>query len=380
MSIRRTTTTATTAGLSVPFQHQSGGGLLADIFKAYYEARSNKRNTASQVKFERRLSENLVALYGEVRDRTYRPGRSMCFIIRDPVQREVFASAFRDRVIHHYLYDKLEEVFEPSFIYDSYSCRKGKGTLFGICRLEHHIRSCSDNYHRKCFTLKLDIEGYFMKMDRHILHSILLSRIDKLRADGRLPAGFDYETVLFLLHRVVFLDPTKGCRIKGSRDDWKGLPDSKSLFKSTPGCGLPIGNLTSQLFSNVYLNELDQFVKRNLGFRHYGRYVDDFYIVDESRDRLSAAVPLVADFLHSRLHLNLNYRKVKIVPVECGVPFLGAVIFPDGRHPGRRNIHRIERSAVESQCRERNPYVLQSVLNSYSGYLGHFRGMSAFRG
>ncbi len=298
--------------------------------------------------------------------------RSMCFIIHDPVQREVFAASFRDRIIHHYLYNQLEPVLDPAFIYDSYSCRKGKGTLFGIERLEHHIRSCSENYHRHCFALKLDIEGYFMNMDRSLLFDMLQSRIDSLASGGRLPEGFDYDTVLFLLRQIVFLDPTKGCRIKGSLSDWKGLPSTKSLFRSAPGCGLPIGNLTSQLFSNVYLNEMDQYVKRNLGFRHYGRYVDDFYIIDGSRDRLSAAVPLVADFLSSRLHLNLNYRKVKIIPVECGVPFLGAVVSSDGRHLSRKSTRRIEHRRMDSLCCERNPFALQAIVNSYSGYLEHF--------
>ena len=372
MSIRRTTTTVTTASLCVPSQRQSDSGLLTDIFKAYYQARSNKRNTYSQVRFERDLSRNLISLYEQVLGRTYRPERSMCFIIHDPVQREVFAASFRDRIVHHYLYNQLEPVFEPAFIYDSYSCRKGKGTLFGIERLEHHIRSCSENYHRQCFALKLDIEGYFMKMDRSLLFDMLQSRIDSLASCGRLPSGFDYDTVLFLLRQVVFLDPTKGCRIKGQLSDWRGLPSTKSLFKSAPGCGLPIGNLTSQLFSNVYLNELDQYVKRTLGFRHYGRYVDDFYIIDGSRDRLSAAIPLVADFLSSQLHLNLNYRKVKIIPVESGVPFLGAVVSPDGRHLSRRSIRRIEHRRMDSLCRERNPFALQAIMNSYSGYLEHF--------
>ena len=372
MSIRRTTTTVTTATPCVPSQRQSDSGLLTDIFKAYYNARSNKRNTHSQVRFERNLSVNLTKLYEQVLERTYRPERSMCFIIHDPVQREVFAASFRDRIIHHYLYNQLEPVFEPTFIYDSYSCRKGKGTLFGIERLEHHIRSCSGNYHKHCFALKLDIEGYFMKMDRSLLFNILLSRIDSLAASGRLPDGFDYDTVVFLLRQIVFLDPTKGCRIKGRLSDWRGLPDSKSLFKSAPGCGLPIGNLTSQLFSNVYLNELDQYVKRELGFHHYGRYVDDFYIIDESCEKLLSSVPPIAEFLRSRLHLNLNYRKVKIIPVESGVPFLGAMIYPDGRHLSRKSIRRIEHRRLDSLCRERNPFALQSILNSYSGYLGHF--------
>lgn len=271
MSTLTTTTTATTATVCVSLQPQSADPLLTDLFASYYSARSNKRNTASQMKFERRLSENIISLYEDVRGRTYTPGRSICFIIHDPVQREIFAASFRDRIIHHYLYNKLEPVFEPAFVYDSYSCRKGKGTLFGIERLEHHIRSCSGNHHKECWVLKLDIKGYFMAIDRGVLYGLIMRRLNRLLSEGRLPEGFDIDTVLFLLHKVVFLDPTKGCRIKGALKDWRGLPDSKSLFHAPQGCGLPIGNLTSQLFSNIYLNELDQFCKRELGFRHFGR-------------------------------------------------------------------------------------------------------------
>ena len=373
MSIRQTTTIGTTPTLFVSSQPQSDSHqLLADIFAAYYRARANKRNTASQMKFEAALSRNLVRLYESIRDRIYTPDRSICFIIHDPVQREVFAAAFRDRVVHHYLYEKLEPLFEPAFIHDSYSCRKGKGTLFGIERLEHHIRSCSDNFHRPCYALKLDIKGYFMSIDRNILYSIVLERIDRHAAAGSLPDGFDYDTVVFLLHRTIFNDPTKGCRMRGGWDDWKGLPASKSLFKAKPGCGLPIGNLTSQLFSNVYLNELDQFVKRELGFRHYGRYVDDFYIIDESYERLESAIPIIEDFLQTRLNLNLNKRKIHLNPVEQGVRFLGAVIAPSGRFLRAGKIHRIQRKLEETVCCESNPYQRESVANSYRAHLSHF--------
>lgn len=372
MSIRRTTTTATTASPSVPSKHQSDSSLLTDIFSAYYKARENKRSTVSQMKFESRLSENLVTLYNEIRDRTYVPGSSMCFIVREPVQREVFAASFRDRIVHHYLYAVLEPLFEPVFIYDSYSCRRGKGTLFGVERLDHHIRSCSDNWRKPCYALKLDIEGYFMKIDRTILFGMLSSRIDRLRVNGGLPAGFDYDTVMFLLRKVVYLNPTEGCRIKGSLKDWHGLPDSKSLFKSASGCGLPIGNLTSQLFSNVYLNALDHFVKRDLGFRHYGRYVDDSYIIDNSADRLRAAVPAIASFLENVLRLRLNYRKVKVIPVERGVPFLGCRVSPNGRFLKKEVMCRLESACLDALCCKQDPYARQSVVNSCLGHLCHF--------
>ncbi|MCQ2182376.1 MAG: reverse transcriptase/maturase family protein [Bacteroidales bacterium] len=374
MSTLTTTTTATTATVCVSLQPQSADHLLTDLFASYYSARSNKRNTASQMKFERRLSENMISLYEDVRGHTYTPGRSICFIIHDPVQREIFAASFRDRIIHHYLYNQLEPVFEPAFIYDSYSCRKGKGTLFGIERLEHHIRSCSENHHKECWVLKLDIKGYFMAIDRGILYGLIMHRLNRLVSESRLPDGFDIDTVQFLLHKVVFLDPTKGCRIKGSLSDWKRLPDSKSLFNAPPGCGLPIGNLTSQLFSNIYLNELDQFCKRELGFRHYGRYVDDFYLVDNSRERLEGAVPLIEDFLRTHLHLSLNARKTRIISCSCGVPFLGAVVCPNGRFLRSRTHRHLDRRWTETLRTESDPYVLLSVRNAREGFLKHFDG------
>ena len=266
----------------------------------------------------------------------------------------------------------MEPVFEPAFIYDSYSCRKGKGTLFGIERLEHHIRSCSGNHHKECWVLKLDIKGYFMAIDRGVLYGLIMRRLNRLLSEGRLPEGFDIDTVLFLLHKVVFLDPTKGCRIKGSLKDWRGLPDSKSLFHAPPGCGLPIGNLTSQLFSNIYLNELDQFCKRELGFRHYGRYVDDFYLVDDSKERLEGAVPLIDDFLRTHLRLSLNASKTRIIPSLCGVPFLGAVACPNGRFLRSRTRRHLDRRWTEALCTESDPYVLLSVRNAREGFLKHF--------
>ena len=145
-SIRRTTTIARTVNLSVVSKHQSECDLLTDLFTAYFCARKNKRNTASQVRFERNLSENLIRLYDDLASGRYQVGRIMCFIIRDPVIREVFAASFRDRIVHHLLYNWLMPIFEPTFIYDSYSCREGKGTLFGIKRLEHHIRSVIQSY------------------------------------------------------------------------------------------------------------------------------------------------------------------------------------------------------------------------------------------
>ena len=217
--------------------------LLTDLFTAYYCARKNKRNTSSQVRFERNLSGNLMRLYDDIVSGRYRVGRSMCFVIRDPVLREVFAASFRDTIVHHLLYNWLMPIFEPTFIYDSYSCREGKGTLFGIKRLEHHIRSCSDNYRRESYVLKLDIEGYFMNISRQRLYDVIESRLLKHSSKHNVP--FDLPLALRLLSQVIFNEPTKGCYRKGLIHDWDALPHSKSLFYASSGCGLPIGNLTS---------------------------------------------------------------------------------------------------------------------------------------
>ncbi len=143
--------------------------LLTDLFKAYYDARRNKRNTPSQLRFESRLEENLIELYGELCDHRYAPRPCSCFVIEDPVKREVFASDFRDRVVHHLYYNYVAPIFERTFIYDSYSCREGKGTLFGINRLEHHLRAVTNNYTQEAYILKLDIQGYFMSIRRDLL-------------------------------------------------------------------------------------------------------------------------------------------------------------------------------------------------------------------
>ena len=347
-----------------PFPEEA---LLTELFLSYYSARSNKRNTCSQIRFERDLSRNLIELWEEIASFQYQVGRSMCFIINRPVKREVFAASFRDRIVHHLLYRYLMPIFEPTFIYDSYSCRVGKGTLFGINRLEHHIRSVSRNYTKPCYVLKLDILGYFMSMDRAILYKMVM---DTLQRKGRA------EDVLFpyvanLLPKVIFNDPTRNCYVKGRRSDWEGLPPSKSLFHTAPGRGLPIGNLTSQLFSNIYLNGLDQFVKRELHCSHYGRYVDDFYLVDSSPDFLLSCVNPIRMYLQRTLHLTLHPRKMYLQEQSKGVPFLGCVQKNGQRYPSRRAARLMRERLLDVLTFEKNPFQVRAVVNSYAGHCRH---------
>ena len=159
----------------------------------------------------------------------------------------------------------------PGFIRDSYSCIPGRGTHDGILRLEESIRRMSCNYSRPCFVLKLDVEGYFMHIDRERLLEICLGALEPFRE------RLDFPLVKFLLEVIIRDDPTENCRRHGSPDDWKGLPESKSLFRSPSGCGLPIGNLTSQLFSNIYMDGFDKYMVSLVGEGRYGRYVDDAF-------------------------------------------------------------------------------------------------------
>lgn len=348
--------------------------LLTDVFKAYYDARENKRNTYSQLRFEMNLEENLMELYHEIEERRYRVGRSICFITNVPVKREIFAADFRDRVVHHLLCNYVGPLFERTFITDSYSCRKGMGTHFGIGRLEHHIRSCSNNFQWKCYLLKLDIQGYFMNINRQTLYDIISQKLDRFA--GRRACGcktwaqlLDFDLIRFLAREIVFNDPTKNCEVRGNQRQWVGLPPSKSLFHTPESCGLPIGNLTSQLFSNVYLSKLDDFVKRKLRVKHYGRYVDDFYIVGSDRFRLMQLVPIIRNFLREELGLNLHPDKIYLQEVTKGINFLGTNIKPYRRYLVNKTKRRINRQM--RSVGHRPPRLMIATINSYLGYMQH---------
>jgi hypothetical protein len=298
--------------------------LLYDLFRAYFDARKNKRNTINALAFEIDYERKLFELYEEIKNGKYEIGPSICFIIFKPVQREVFAADFRDRIVHHLIYNYISPIFERLFIYDSYSCRERKGTSCGIKRLDHFIRSCSQNYSRDCHILKIDIKGYFMAIDR----SILYQKIEKTLYRFSDAVDFDIDLILRLIHKIIFNDPTKNCIIRGTRNNWKGLPKSKSLFFAGENKGLPIGNLTSQLFGNVYLNDFDHFVKYRLGIRYYSRYVDDIVIAHEDKEFLKSIIPVLREYLQSQLSLELHSDKVYLQHFSKGVNFLGTVIKP----------------------------------------------------
>lgn len=152
--------------------------LLKDLFKAYFTARKNKRNTINALRFEINFEHNLIELNDEIVSGNYQPRPGICFIVNKPVKREIFAADFRDRIVHHLIFNYISPVFEKHFINDSYSCRKGKGTSYGIKRVSHFIRTCSENYQKDCYILKMDIQGYFMSIDKKILFNLVSDTLD----------------------------------------------------------------------------------------------------------------------------------------------------------------------------------------------------------
>jgi len=361
--------------------------LLPDLFRAYYDARSNKRNTINQLQFEINYESNLIQLAQEINDRTYQLKPSICFIIKDPVQREIFAADFRDRVVHHLIYNYISPIFERVFINDAYSCRKEKGTSYGINRLQHFIRSCSENYTKDCYVLKLDIKGYFMAINKQILFEKIKTTLEKFRyrikeKEINWNDTFDYQTTMYLIEKVLFNNPIEGCIIKGERLDWDGLPASKSLFHSLAGCGLPIGNLTSQLFSNVYLNEFDHFIKCQLKCHYYGRYVDDFVIVHKNKEYLRNLIPVISDNLLSTLQLTLHPKKIYLQHYKNGIKFLGTIIKQHRTYIGNRTkgnlylaINQWNNYTVSNQEMELEYIELlrfASSINSYLGCMKHY--------
>jgi len=346
---------------------------LADLFEAYADCRTNKRNTMNALAFELDYEKELITLWQDINAGTYAPGRSIAFIVNQPVKREIFAADFRDRVVHHLLINKLNSLFERTFIYDSYACRKGRGTHFGIMRVDRFIRRCSLNYSKDCYVLRLDIQGFFMAIDKRILWKKLS---DLITNQYHQP---DKCRVLNLCHKILNHNPTKNCFIKGARHDWCGLPKDKSLFYSPPACGLPIGNLSSQIFANVYLNALDHFIKYDLGVRYYGRYVDDFILIHSSHEYLKTLIPQIADFLQSQLKLTLHPRKIYLQHYSKGVHFLGAMIKPNHIKSGKRikgnfycAIDRYNQKLKSHQPNHKEQVKFLCSINSYLGIMSHY--------
>lgn len=348
------------------FEHR----LQVALYVAYIEARcGGKRGTSDEHKFELNADENLMMLRKDILDKTYEPSRSTAHIVHNPVIREIFAASFRDRVVHHLVFDLVYEWWDRHFINDSYSCRVGKGTLYGIRRLDHHIRSVSGNYARKAYVLQMDIKGYFMSLSRKELYRRAMWGLDKqFKGQKDTP---EYEMLKSLWYKIIFDNPVNGAKKVGDLRGWSELPASKSLFNQPAGIGIVIGNLTSQLLSNIYLDQLDRFITERLGYKHYGRYVDDFYIVvtEEKLSQLKRDIGAIREYLKG-LKLSLHPHKIRLQESSKGVEFLGAVVYHDYIVAGKR----LKKNVIVA-CEE--VIAGRRGVETVASYLGHLKYMDS---
>ena len=362
--------------------------LLYDLYVAFEDAARHKHKMSYVQKFERELAENLNALCDDLLTHRYRALPSKCFVIKYPKKREVFAAMFRDRIVHHLYFNYTHQLFERTFIADSYSCIKGRGTLYGVNRLRQHIREASLNWQERAYAMSLDIRGYFMHINREKLLRIATDSMKKMAThkvgltdEVPIPSGVlltptttwaeirDMDFLLWLTEQIVMLDPMENCIIVGDESDLDDIDHAKCMRFVEKGLALPIGNLTSQLFSNVYMNPFDQFVKRDILCRHYGRYVDDSDMIDPDRAWLLAQVPKIREYLADELGLELHMGKLHIQEIHGGVEFLGTFVKPYRDYVSNKTLERIKGRLQQTDLR--NGEAANRTICSYLGILSH---------
>jgi len=316
---------------------------FSNLYDAFLKARKNKRYREDVLCFSSNLESNLTKILKDIKDGTYRPGKYHRFNVYEPKKRRIHSLPFRDRIVQHALNNVIEPVFEKIFIYDSYACRKDKGTHRGVLRLTHFLRSIEERIGNKgkgrAYCFKGDITSYFPSVNQDILRREIADKIKDRR-------------LLALIDTIIFSHYTP----------------------NRPGYGLPVGNLTSQLFANVYLNKLDYFVKHELKAHYYIRYVDDFVILDEDKKKLAFFKERITKFLKKELELKLN-RKSSIFPVKQGIDFLGYRIFRTHRLLRKSSIKRMKRRI---KLAKENPEKIPDLRHSIISWLGHCRYANTF--
>lgn len=301
---------------------------LENLCFAWQEFIVGKKSKADVQAFARNLMDNIVELHEALVNRTYRHGGYESFYIDDPKRRHIHKASVRDRLLHHAIYRILYPFFDRTFITNSFSCRDNKGVHKALNCFRTLARVVSKNYTRTCWVLKCDIQKFFASINQQTLNTILRDYIPD-------------QDIVWLLQNVI------------------------SSFESTPqsGVGLPLGNLTSQLFANVYLNVFDQWVKHKLKSHYYIRYADDFVFLSRDKFRLKTALPQIQTFLQTNLKLSLHPDKVFISTMASGVDFLGWVHFPD---------HRVLRTKTKQRMfRNIRQTAKEEVVQSYLGLISH---------
>lgn len=339
-----------------------------EIFQAYYDCRKHKRNTREALEFEFDFEHNLLVLLNEINSFSYEVGKSSVFIIDKPVVREVFAASFRDRIVHHLLINLIGPTLERHFIFDSYACRTGKGSHLGIERLRKAVAA-----NPNAWILKMDISSFFMSIDRNLLWKRIKNYLEENLNDPRM------EIILHLTQTIIFNDPTVNCIFRSPFSKWDSLALEKSLFFAKQNCGLPIGNLTSQVFANFYMSDLDHYIKHDLGIKCYGRYVDDFYLIHEDKEYLKKCKKCIESFVGKHLRMGINHRKTYFQRCDKGVKFLGVKVEVGHINMSSRTIGNFRRCLAELNSTNANHRLkasemgdLRSRVNSYLGIMGHY--------
>ncbi|MBI2041630.1 MAG: group II intron reverse transcriptase domain-containing protein [Candidatus Nealsonbacteria bacterium] len=316
---------------------------LENLFSAWDKFKSDKQKKRDVQQFEWRLEENIFQLRRDLKYRRYKHGSYASFYLHDPKQRHIHKAIVRDRILHHAVFSVLNPIFEQTFISNSLSCRIDKGTHKGIDILDKTLRQISGNNFKPCFALKCDIKKFFGTVD----HSILLSIVHKRIKDA---------DTMRLLEEIV-----------------ESFSSQYSTIFSKKG--LPIGNLTSQLFANIYLNEFDQFVKQKLKIKPYIRYTDDFVIVAEDKLYLENLIESIRSFLSDKLALELHPKKVTIRKFHQGIDFLGYIVLPHHRllrtETKQRIFKKLAKRIGEYKNGAINKQTLEQSLQSYLGVFSH---------
>lgn len=379
-----------------------------DIFEAYFNCRHRKRGKRSSIIYEMGYEERLFDLRDAINGRTYFPSTSICFVVTRPRYREVFAADFCDRIVHHYIALRLEPLFEMVFNDRTFNCRKRKGQLYGVQQLKRDMWECSNGYQKDCYIAKLDLQGFFMSIDKKMLADMLDEFIANTYSAGsplrRLMAneaylktrnfppevmamiqeyrydGSDIEDLRYVTRTVILHEPQQNCIRRSPESMWKHLSANKSLFTNGEGLGVAIGNLFSQLFANFLLNYLDWAIEDTLGIQYHGRYVDDFYMIHEDKSVLLAAVPKIREAL-ADFGLTLHPKKFYLQHYKKGVSFTGVIVKP-GREYAEGRIIDSFRGAVRRMNfaeNEEQAIAINDSINSYLGLLRHSNEYGARR-
>lgn len=338
------------------------------MLEAYLDCRKRKRSTVGATEFELNYVRNLVELTNEVNSRQYRIGKSICFVVRYPRYREVFAGDFRDRIIHHYIALRLEPLFEQVFCDRTYNCRKGKGQLAGVTQLTEDIREESENYTQDACVMKLDLKGFFMS----IIKSELAKMIDGFIVEHY--EGDDKEDLRWLCNLVIMHRPELHCERRSPLWMWNFIPKEKSLFTNGDDRGIAIGNLFAQLFANFLLNVIDWKIDA-VCVRH-DRYVDDISFVSKDKAKLLAIIPMLREEL-GKLGLRLNEKKTYIQHYSKGIKFTGAIIKPGRIYVANHTVNsfalavgRLGKAAESGMIDDIRKEI--ASVNSYLGIMTHY--------